>query len=70
LLALWWEREDGPNDGLFFSWKMTDVLTRTQRSRNMAAIRSKDTKPEITVRQLLHRIGYRYVLHDGRLPPA
>jgi DNA mismatch endonuclease, patch repair protein len=47
---------------------MTDVLTRTQRSRNMAAIKSKDTKPEIAVRQLLHRIGYRYVLHDGRLP--
>ena len=53
---------------LVLTCKMTDVLTRAQRSRNMAAIRSRDTKPEITVRQLLHRIGYRYVLHDRRLP--
>jgi DNA mismatch endonuclease, patch repair protein len=47
---------------------MVDVLTREQRARNMAAIRGKNTKPEITIRRLLHRAGYRYVLHDGRLP--
>jgi|SRR5947209_62297 len=47
---------------------MADVLTRAQRSRNMAAIRGKDTKPEVTIRRLLHRIGYRYILHDRRLP--
>ena len=47
---------------------MADVLTREQRSRNMAAIRSTNTKPEVLVRRLLHRIGYRYVLHDRRLP--
>lgn len=34
----------------------------------MAAIRSKDTQPEMLVRQALHRIGYRYLLHDRRLP--
>ena len=45
-----------------------DVLTRVQRSRNMAAIRAKDTGPERTIRRLLHTLGYRYVLHDRRLP--
>ena len=34
----------------------------------MAAIRGKNTKPELTVRRLLHRNGYRYVLHGRRLP--
>lgn len=38
------------------------------RRRNMAAIRGKDTKPEMTIRRLLHGMGYRYVLHDRRLP--
>lgn len=47
---------------------MADVLTRAQRSRNMAAIRATNTKPEVTVRRLVHRMGYRYVLHDRRLP--
>ena len=45
-----------------------DVLTRDKRSRNMAAIRGKDTGPERTIRRLLHTMGYRYVLHDRRLP--
>jgi DNA mismatch endonuclease (patch repair protein) len=34
----------------------------------MSRIRSKDTKPELVVRRMLHRLGYRYVLHDRRLP--
>ena len=34
----------------------------------MAAIKSKDTKPEALVRGLLHRLGYRYRLHDRTLP--
>lgn len=34
----------------------------------MSGIRSKDTKPEMTVRRALHAAGFRYVLHDGRLP--
>jgi DNA mismatch endonuclease Vsr len=38
------------------------------RRRNMAAIRGKDTKPEMTIRRLLHGMGYRYALHDSRLP--
>lgn len=38
------------------------------RSRNMAAIRSKHTKPELLVRKLLHRAGFRYRLHQKKLP--
>ncbi|HEY8766493.1 MAG TPA: very short patch repair endonuclease [Dehalococcoidia bacterium] len=38
------------------------------RSRNMAAIRSVDTKPEMVVRRGLHRAGFRYRVHNRRLP--
>lgn len=34
----------------------------------MSGIRGKDTKPEMIVRQYLHRHGFRYRLHDRRLP--
>ncbi len=47
---------------------MADVLTAEQRSRCMAAIRGKDTKPELTVRTLVHSLGYRYRLHRSDLP--
>lgn len=47
---------------------MTDVLTKAQRSRNMAAIRSKNTKPEMLVRRILHRAGYRFRLHRTDIP--
>jgi len=45
-----------------------DVLTESQRHRCMAAIRSRDTKPEIRVRSLLRTLGYRYRLHVSGLP--
>lgn len=44
-----------------------DTLTKQERSALMSRIRSTDTKPEMTVRRLLHALGYRYVLHDRRL---
>lgn len=47
---------------------MADVLTPEQRRKNMAAIRGKNTKPEKAVRSLVHRLGYRYRLHDKKLP--
>lgn len=47
---------------------MADKLTPLERSRNMRRIRSKDTKPEITVRRLIHRMGFRFRLHRGDLP--
>jgi DNA mismatch endonuclease, patch repair protein len=34
----------------------------------MARIRSKDTKPELLVRRLIHSLGYRYRLHPKDLP--
>jgi DNA mismatch endonuclease (patch repair protein) len=47
---------------------MTDVHTPDQRSRNMAAIRAKNTRPEIAVRKVLHSLGYRFRLHRDDLP--
>ena len=45
-----------------------DKLSPQQRSKNMAAIRSKDTKPEMIVRRGLWRRGFRYRLNHKRLP--
>lgn len=39
-----------------------------KRSEIMAAVKSKDTTPELKVRKLLHSLGYRYRLHAGDLP--
>jgi DNA mismatch endonuclease, patch repair protein len=47
---------------------MTDVHTTEQRSRNMAAIKCKNTSPELIVRSLVHRMGFRYSLHRKDLP--
>jgi len=41
--------------------------TPEQRSRTMRAVRSRDTKLELTVRRFLHAAGLRYILHDRRL---
>jgi DNA mismatch endonuclease (patch repair protein) len=38
------------------------------RSANMRAVRSKDTGPELQVRRLVHRLGYRFRLHRKELP--
>jgi len=45
-----------------------DTLTPEDRSRIMSLVRSKDTKPEMIVRRLVHRLGYRYRLHVHDLP--
>jgi len=47
---------------------MSDVHTKAQRSFNMSRIRSAHTKPEMLVRKFLHAQGYRYRLHDKKLP--
>jgi DNA mismatch endonuclease (patch repair protein) len=47
---------------------MADDRSAEARSRAMAAVRSKDTAPEIAVRRLLHRMGYRFRLHLQTLP--
>jgi DNA mismatch endonuclease, patch repair protein len=41
---------------------------QAQRSENMRRIRSKNTKPEKTLRSLLHGAGYRFRLHSAALP--
>jgi DNA mismatch endonuclease Vsr len=47
-----------------------DTLSPAQRSARMALIRSKDTKPEMLIRRVLHGLGYRYRLHRRDLPGA
>ena len=47
---------------------MVDRITKEHRSWNMSRIRSKDTLPEIRVRSFLHHAGFRFRLHDKKLP--
>ncbi|MES0075780.1 DNA mismatch endonuclease Vsr [Mesorhizobium sp. M0058] len=47
-----------------------DTLTPKERSRRMSLIRSKDTKPEVQLRSMLHAEGYRFRLHRRDLPGA
>lgn len=47
---------------------MTDVLTPKQRSFNMSQIKGTNTKPEMFVRSIVHRMGYRFRLHRKDLP--
>lgn len=45
-----------------------DTVERTVRSRMMAGIRAKHTRPEMVIRGLLHAAGFRYRLHRRDLP--
>jgi DNA mismatch endonuclease, patch repair protein len=45
---------------------MADSLTREHRSWNMSRIRSRDTKPEMVVRSLLHGMGYRFTVNGPK----
>jgi DNA mismatch endonuclease (patch repair protein) len=45
-----------------------DTISKAERSALMSRIRSKDTRPERTVRSLLHSLGYRFRLHQPNLP--
>lgn len=47
---------------------MADIVSRKKRSLMMAGIKGKNTKPEIIVRKALFALGYRYKLHNGKLP--
>jgi DNA mismatch endonuclease (patch repair protein) len=47
---------------------MADNLTNSQRSHCMSRIRGKNTKPEILVRKGLHARGFRFRLHNKKLP--
>lgn len=43
-------------------------MSKEQRSRRMSLIRSKNTRPELAVRSIVHRLGYRFRLHRKDLP--
>ena len=45
-----------------------DIVSKKKRSEIMSKIRAKNTKPELLVRKYLYSKGYRYRLHDKRLP--
>ena len=47
---------------------MVDVVSSKVRSRMMAGIGGKDTKPELALRKGLFALGLRYRLHDRKLP--
>jgi DNA mismatch endonuclease (patch repair protein) len=45
-----------------------DTLTPAERSARMARVKGKGSSAEMTVRRLVHAMGYRYRLHGGKLP--
>ncbi len=45
-----------------------DIWSKEKRSYVMSRIRSRDTSPEKAIRSLLHGMGYRFRLHDAKLP--
>lgn len=47
---------------------MADFVSAEKRSKIMRGVRSKDTRPEKFVRSMLHKRGYRFRLHDPKLP--
>jgi DNA mismatch endonuclease (patch repair protein) len=47
---------------------MADIVSKEERSRRMSGIRSKNTKPERIIRKGLHACGFRFRLHDKKLP--
>lgn len=46
---------------------MADTVSKSVRSRIMASVRQRDTGPEMRLRKALHRLGFRYRLHDKKL---
>lgn len=47
---------------------MTNRISKEQRSWNMSRIRNRDTRPELKLRSMLHRVGFRFRLHNRNLP--
>jgi len=47
---------------------MADLLSPEKRSWNMSRIKGANTKPEMLVRSMLHRAGFRFRIHDKSLP--
>ena len=53
---------------IVYKFTLMDTLSREQRSERMSRVRSKDSKPELRVRRLVHSLGYRFRLHRTDLP--
>lgn len=51
-----------------YTSRMFDTLSPSARSERMSRVRAQDTKPEMLVRRIVYAMGYRYRLHDKRLP--
>lgn len=47
---------------------MADVVDKATRSRMMSGIKNKNTKPEMIIRSLLHKKGFRFRIHSSKLP--
>lgn len=47
---------------------MVDSISASERSRIMSLVKGKNTRPEMVVRRLVHGLGFRYRLHDAKLP--
>jgi DNA mismatch endonuclease (patch repair protein) len=63
------ERDRNPNAAPMLRFiTMAKDLNIVARRRLMQSIRKADTRPEMTVRRIVFRLGYRYRLHDKRLP--
>src|SRR6266516_3889707 len=45
-----------------------DRVSVRQRAKNMSRIRCKNTVPELQLRKLVHALGFRYRLHENKLP--
>ncbi|MBX7252582.1 MAG: very short patch repair endonuclease [Candidatus Promineofilum sp.] len=58
----------GTRPALFVYLSSVDKIPKEKRSAVMRRVRSKDTKPELIVRRLAHKMGYRYRLHAKELP--
>lgn len=58
----------GKSTPVFLENRVTDIVDSATRSRMMSGIRSENTKPEMLLRRALHKNGFRYRLHDSRIP--
>lgn len=47
---------------------MVDTISASERSHVMSLVKCKNTRPEMVVRRLVHGAGFRYRLHDTKLP--
>lgn len=47
---------------------MADIVSRSKRTEIMSSVKQRHTKPEIAVRKILHRYGFRFRLHNKKLP--